>query len=222
VSDVLQLGLPLTLSRLRNAQTVPDRDTAWADFIAAHSDVVLRTCRAVLQDYDGAMDAYAHVLDALQADGYCRLREYVPDGKTPFVVWLVVVTRRLTLDHVRRRYGRPRSDNQDRRAEAATRRKLEDLVGAAIDPDELAGESNHPDADIRRTELSAAVGRALAALPPRDRLLLALRFEDQRPVKEIAGILGLSTVFHVYRLLNGLLERLRDDLRHRGIDGPDA
>src|SRR5690348_12605324 len=93
-SETLRPTLPLTLSRLHGARDGAERDTAWAEFVAAHSRVVLHTCRALTHDYDAAMDAYTFVLGALREDDHRRLRAYVPDEKTPFTTWLIVVTRR--------------------------------------------------------------------------------------------------------------------------------
>jgi len=126
------------------------------------------------------MDAYAFVLAALRNDRCSRLRAYAPDGRTRFTTWLVVVARRLVRDHQRQRYGRPRSDDEERIAEHAVRRRIEDLVVAEIDPDILTSPADTgPDAGIRRQELTAALRQALGELEPSDRLLLALRFEDE-------------------------------------------
>lgn len=221
-NDVLPLDSSKTLSRLQRARNATERDAAWADFIAAHSDIVLRTCRSVARDYDVAMDAYAFVLEALRQDDHRRLRAYVPDGRTNFSTWLVVVTRRLVLDHLRRKYGRSRSADEARRADVGTRRALEDLISDVLDADRIAAVSPLPDVAVRRAERAAAVRAAIALLEPADRLLLALRFADDRSVRQIAKILGMPTVFHVYRRLRAVLDRLRGELARRGIEDPEA
>jgi len=213
--------LPLTLSRLHDASDGAERDTAWADFIAAHSALVLHVCRSTARDHDAAMDAYALVLEALREDGCRRLRAYVPDGKTKFTTWLVVVTRRLVLDYFRQRYGRSRSEDPAHRDEQATRRRLEDLVAEEIEPDQLESASNSPDRAVRRVELTDALRRAIQDLDPADRLLLALRFGDDRPIRDIARALGFPSVFHVYRRLGGVLSTLRLELARRGVEGPE-
>jgi RNA polymerase sigma factor (sigma-70 family) len=167
------------------------------------------------------MDGYACVLEALREDSCRRLRAYVAEPGSRFTTWLVVVTRRLLLDHLRRRYGRSRSTGDVGRAEHAARRRLEDLVGAEVEPDALAAPAGSPDHDIRREQLAGALRLALDELPPADRLLLALRFEDDRPVREIASMLGLPTVFHVYRRLAAVLAALKRALARRGVSGPD-
>jgi RNA polymerase sigma factor (sigma-70 family) len=165
------------------------------------------------------MDAYAHALEALRADGCRRLRAYVPRPDVKFSSWLVVVTRRLILDYFRHRYGRYRSEEADQAQQQTTRRRLEDLVADEVDPDLLTGElDRQADAGIRHQQLALALARALDELNPADRLLLALRFEDDRTVREIARTLRLPTVFHVYRRLGAVLSELRRILQRRGID----
>lgn len=215
-------GLPLTLSRLHGAREGAEREGAWADFLSVHSEVVLHACTSVTRDHDAAMDAYLFVLEALRADDWRRLRAYVPDGKTKFTTWLVVVTRRLVLDFLRQRYGRSRSSEAERRDEQITRRNLEDLVAAEIDPDHIEdAASNSPEARIRRTQLTDALRTAMAALEPADRLLLAMRFVDDRPVREIARALGAASVFHIYRRLGSVLSRLRENLAQLGVKEPE-
>jgi RNA polymerase sigma factor (sigma-70 family) len=165
------------------------------------------------------MDAFAHALETLREDECRRLRAYVPEPGVQFSSWLVVVTRRLALDYFRHRYGRSRSEDVERQQEQQTRRRLEDLVAAEIDPDLLGEESkDQPDSEIRRQQLGLALSHALEELDPADRVLLALRFEDNRPIRDIARTLHLPTVFHVYRRLGAVLSELRRALEKRGVD----
>ena len=91
---------------------------------------------------------------------------------------------------------------------------------AEIDPEQLALDERYgPDAAVRRDELAQAMRAGLDELTPADRLLIALRFEDERSVREIAAELGMPTVFHVYRRLSTVLAALRRSLERRGIDG---
>src|SRR2546423_3800739 len=211
--------LPFPLLRLQNAADTDECDDAWSEFLATYSDTVLHTCRAVAHDPDAAMDAYAHALEALREDGCRRLRAYVPDPGIKFSSWLVVVTRRLAHDYFRQRYGRSRSEDADWQQEQRARRRLEDLVADEIEPDRLTSESyDEADAEVRRQQLQLALTRALEELDSADRLLLALRFEDERSVRDIARTVGLPTVFHVYRRLDNVLSKLRRALEGRGVD----
>ena len=59
--------------------------------------------------YDDALDPYAYMLDALRRDGCRRLRGFCANGRGRFSTWLVVVARRLCLDHHRLPVGRRRA-----------------------------------------------------------------------------------------------------------------
>ena len=168
------------------------------------------------------MDAYTHVLSALREDNCRRLRAYAPHANVKFSSWLIVVTRRLVLDHFRQRYGRSRSDDTDRRHEQQTRRRLEDLVAEKVDPDRIESSAQGaPDAGIRRDQRDAALRDAFAHLNPADRVLLALRFEDDRSARDIAITVGLPSAFHVYRRLKAVLAELRATLERKGISEPE-
>ena len=213
---------PPELSRLLSASEGSEQDEAWAAFLALHTRLLLHVCRTVMRDRDAAMDGYASVLEDLRADDYRRLRAYRPRSTSQFTTWLVVVTRRLLLDYRRQRYGRSRSDDEARQEGQAARRLLEDLIGSEVDPDQLPIDgSRSADADVGRRELSSALQQTLTELSPPDRLLLALRFEDERPVKEIAAIMRLPTVFHVYRRLEKVLSELKRALARRGVDAAE-
>lgn len=215
-------GLPPVLARLLSAADGAQREAAWTEFVAAYTGLLLHTCHSVARDHDGAMDGYVWVLEALREHDYRRLRAYIPVAGVSFTTWLVVVTRRSLLDQRRQRYGRSRSEDETRRAEHDARRRLEDLVIAELDVDRVTtSDADGPDLEIRRRELTDALRRSLDELPAAVRLLLALRFEDGRSVREIAAMLGLPTVFHVYRQLNAALSVLRQALLRQGVEEPN-
>jgi RNA polymerase sigma factor (sigma-70 family) len=169
------------------------------------------------------MDAYAYLLEQLRRDDFTRLRAYVSDGRTKFTTWLVVVARRLCLDHLRQRYGRPQDAGPRSSATRAVRRRLIDHLVEELDP---SGHSDpaaidDPETRLRMMELSRALTGALGGLEPRDQLLLKLRFDDGLAAREIGQVMGFPTPFHVYRRLNALLERLRAMLHGRGIQGSE-
>ncbi|MGH7540562.1 MAG: RNA polymerase sigma factor [Gemmatimonadota bacterium] len=166
------------------------REEAWNAFVHRYSDLLLRASRSFGGDYDAAMDRYEHVLEALRADEFKRLRSYAAQGRSRFESWLVVVTRRLCLDHARGRYGRVRSGEAERVTEdRSARRRLADLAGVELREELLpAPRDSSPERRLRERELSDALDGALAALPPRDRLLLQLRFEEDLSVREPARV----------------------------------
>jgi RNA polymerase sigma factor (sigma-70 family) len=211
---------PPVLSRLLTAVTVVEQDEAWAEFVATYSGVFLHACHKVARDHDAAMDGYAYVLEMLREHDFRRLRTYAPVSGARFTTWLVVVARRLLLDRQRQRYGRPGVHAGS--VDQGTRRRLEDLVAAELDPDQTP-DRNGADSDmrLRQRELASALRGALDELSPAERLLLVLRFEDGRSAREIAPVVGAPTVFHVYRQLAAVLATLRRSLSQRGIDDPN-
>jgi RNA polymerase sigma factor (sigma-70 family) len=209
--------LSSSLSRLIRASSPQDSDAAWRAFVAEHSRLVLHACRSVWRSTDDAMDAYADVLDHLHADDFRRLREFATEPRSRVSTWLVVVSRRIALDLYRRRYGRAGSDValEQRRA----RRRLQDLIAEQLELHDHAGpEGDHADTAIRRAELHDALRCALAALAPRDVLLLKLRFAEDLSAQAIAPMLEMPSPFHVYRRLNALLAELRRTLGRRGVE----
>lgn len=206
------------LARLLLASDPPTRDRAWDAFVAAHSRLLLHTARSLTHDHDAAMDGYAYVLEALRENEYRRLRAYAEDGRSKFSTWLVVVVRRLCLDFHRKRYGRARDVSEDGRDARATRRRIVDLVAEELDVSDISpGNAVAPDAELQIRERAAALEAALRELPSGDRLLLALRFENDLSAREIAQVMGMATPFHVYRRLNAVLATLRRALGRRGM-----
>ena len=191
-------------------------EEAWEQFVGTYSQLLLKVATGAGTDYDTVLDRYAYILDELRRDDCRRLRRFVADGRSTFSTWLVVVARRLCLDHYRRRYGRLRGRGGKRGADNVLcarrlcRRRLSDLTSSLADvasvEDPLA-----PDADEildahRRLEMLA---RAVTSLPVTDRRLLQLRFEQELTAREIAQLLGLPTPFHVYRRLDAVRGTLR-------------
>ena len=214
--------LPRSLDRLLFAHATHDTDgldAAWRAFVAEHTRLLLHVARSVSSNHDDAMDAYAFVIEQLQADDFRRLREFVAEPRSKLSTWLVVVARRLCLDLYRRRYGRVRG--LDSAPQRAARRRLQDLVCVDVDVHELpAAHNGSTELAIRRSELQIALDQALALLDPQDHLLLRLRFDDDLTAQEIAKLLNFPSPFHVYRRVNALLAVLRRTLEERGIESP--
>ena len=212
---------PPELQELLLASGEVGRDEAWSRFVARFSPLLLHTARTVGRDHDRAMDAYAHLLERLREDDNRRLRPYSEGAGAQFTTWLVVVARRLCIDFLRQRYGRT-SSASPRLAEHDIRKRLVDLIAVDIgEVSTLKETSAGPDEQLRHRDLDDAVKACVARLPPAHQLLLAMRFEDDLPVREIAKLLRYPTPFHVYRTLNSLLAGLRRCLADRGVAGPE-
>ncbi len=214
-------NLPADVARLLAAADPTARDDAWAAFARAYTDLLLRVARSLGGGQDAAMDRYAYVLEQLRQDDCSRIRSYVRPGAGDFGLWLVVVVRRLCLDHYRHQYGRARAaaGGEDQPSDLRkTRRRLVDLVADQVDVGTVAAPATStPDQVLARAERSRAIAAALDQLPPRDRLLLRLRFVEELPVRQIAGLMAFPTVFHGYRRLDEVLRSLRATLERAGV-----
>lgn len=201
-------------------RTDPPSDESWAGFAREYTNLLLHVARSTSRDRDEAMDAYACLLERLRDDGCRRLRAYSSDPRSKFTTWLVVVARRICVDHHRLKYGRLRNEESpSERERLDLRRRLEDLTTGPEFAD-LIADDTAKDAvvAIERAELSAELRALRASLPPGDRLLLNLRFDDGLSAAEIATVLRYPSQFHVYRRLNALLADMKAKLEARGYE----
>jgi RNA polymerase sigma factor (sigma-70 family) len=218
-------GVPLELDRLLSARDESSRAEAWDGLIAQHSPLLLRVSRSMGGGHDTVMDRYTFILDRLRQDDFRRLRGYTPDSRAKFTTWLVVVARRLGLDHHRERYGRtrPTRDSDEAASLRAVRHRLADSLSVGLEADTLPdGGTLSADNQVIHADRDAGLRAAMDELPPRERLLLSLRFDDDLSAARIAGLLGYPTPFHVYRQLHAILLKLRRTLEGRGIRGSDG
>ena len=215
-------SFPSRLRHLLDAGDGPERERAWREFIDSYSRLILYVARRVPCDHDVVMDRYAFVVEQLREQRFRRLRRFAADGRGKFTTWLIVVVRRLCVDHDRRKNGRIMSTNA--RDPAAPRR----LIELVLDPEVLARiPDNAPSADeeLEQAQVLRQLDAAVATLSPADQLLLTLRYHDNRSAREIASLMSLATPFHVYRRLNRVHESLRQALTapaNRERSTPDA
>lgn len=225
MSDATASSAAFELNELLRSSEVSVREAAWERLIAGHTRLLLAVARSFGGGHDEAMDRYSFILEKCRESDFRRLRAFDINGGASFPTWLTIAARRLCLDHDRARYGRHRAtlESGEPNAQRSLRRTLANAVGAEIDTD-LLPDTKALSADARaiRDERDARLQTALASLTARDRLLLALRFDDDLSASKIAGLLGVPTPFHVYRMLNLVLGRLRALLISRGIDGRDG
>lgn len=194
------------------------RDEAWTAFVEGHSKLILYVARSLGGDHDDVMDRYAFVLGQLRRDDFHRLRAYGDDGRGKFTTWLVVVVRRLCLDHRREKYGRMRGDDENVEDGHRMRGRLVDLISDDSALTELVDTSaTGPEEHLRAAQLDDVLKSALAALEADDRLLLRFRFEDDLSAGEIARLMSCRSPFDVYRRLRRVLAALRTALLGRGV-----
>lgn len=199
---------PTTLRHLLEAADGPDCERAWGEFLDAYSRLILYVARKVPRDHDRVMDRYAFVIEHLREKRCRRLRAFAVEGRGKFTTWLVVVVRRLCLDHDRRQLGRVPKGPPD----AVVPRRLIEL---AFDPEVLEQVPDGAplqDEELERRQTLEQLHAAVERLSPGDRLLLTLRHEDNRSAREIASLMSLPTPFHVYRRLTRVHASLREAL----------
>ncbi len=199
-------SLPSQLRQLLEADEGAEQERAWAGFLESYSRLILYVARQTPRDHDVVMDRYAFVIEHLREKSCRRLRAFAADGRGKFTTWLMVVVRRLCLDHDRRKHGRmtvPATGGP-----IAPRRLVELVLDPAV-LEQLPGTERPVDEELEREQILQQLEGAIARLAPRDQLLLTLRYQDDRSAREIASLMSLPTPFHVYRRLN----RLHVDLR---------
>ena len=183
---------PHPLYSLLRADTPEDREAAWTEFLERHSKLILHIARRASAGHDDVMDRYAYALDRLRENDFKRLRSFSLNGKGKFTTWLVVVVRRLCIDHRRRALGRPQGGLETTLdVESIARHNLAALLVVDLDPDQIPEETSMaPDAELIQTERSQQLAAALSELAPKDQLLLTLRYVDDHSPEKVARMLG--------------------------------
>ena len=162
----------------------------------AHHHRVLGLCRHLLRSADEAEDAAHEVFlrGRQRFDGY--------DLARPFSSWILTIASHHCVDRLRRRGTETRLFG------------TEDLERAAVRDDEPS-----PLGALIARERGQEVRRALAELPVKYRVPLALVYYDDLTYAEIGTILGIRRghvavlIFRAKRELRRMLER--DERRHR-------
>jgi RNA polymerase sigma-70 factor, ECF subfamily len=183
------VGLEAEVSRLRRG----DLD-ALAELVTRYQHRLYRYLLRIVRQPAEAEDLFQQTW--LRVAG--QIRRF--DPRRSFEAWLFTLARNLAIDHLRR--VRPESlDDQESGDRAATPAALRSVEPPALDL-AIARERAH--------QISAA----LEALPVIYREVLALRFEEEMKLEEIAEVLDapLSTVKS--RLRRGL-ESIRQELEKR-------
>jgi RNA polymerase sigma factor (sigma-70 family) len=221
----MAVAAPLVLGELLHAGDSIQREAAWEALISRHTRLLLGVARSFHGDHDETMERYSYMLGKLRESNFRRLHTFDPEAGASFSTWLAVAARRLCLDYHRNVYGRQRSTLTTSRSEEQriARRSLADSIGVEIDTDFLP-DTAAIGADVRAVlvERNAILCAELARLLPRERLILALRFQDSLSASRMARVLGFPTPFHVYRQLNTILRGLRGALVARGFDGSEG
>lgn len=175
-------------------------EDAFGTLMRSHYEPVFRLVNSMLRDEHSARDVCQEIwLTVWKNLGSFR-------GEAKFSTWVHPIATRRAIDHLRSRkrwFSRfiPfLSDTADGAGEAESGG---DRVAAAPE----ASDTNDPRQDLERQERNERFERAIAALPPKHRAVLALREVKGLSYDEIAENLGIargtvmSRLFHARRLL---------------------
>ena len=221
----MALAAPLSLGQLLRASDTGEREAAWEGLISRHTKLLLAVARSFRGGHDETMERYAYILGKLRESDFRRLRTFSPDAGASFSTWLAVAARRLCLDYHRSLYGRQRPTLAAATSDELRklRRSLVESVGTEMETDLLPDSVSLPaDVQTALAERNSLLRAELLRLTPREKLLLALRFQDALSASRIAEILGIPSQFAIYRQLNSILARLRTALTARGLDGSEG
>jgi RNA polymerase sigma factor (sigma-70 family) len=178
------------LALLRRYAVTGDQ-AAFTGLVSRYVDLVYSAALRQVRSAALAQDvAQAVFLDLSQHAG-----RWNPD--VPVVAWLYTVTRRKAIDALRRETAR----------QARERTAAELTLVSTDDP------STHAEAWPR---LAAALDEAMLALNERDRRALLLRFFQNRPLRDIGQVLGVSDDAAQKRVTRAL-NQLRAAFTRRGI-----
>ncbi len=178
----------------------PDRDDAvrlrrgdlagLAGLMGRYQDRLFRYLVRLLGDETVAEDIFQ--------DAWLRVSERVSryDAARPFAPWLFAVARNLALDHLRRYRGESLDEGEER-----------------AEP-EGAVEGN-PLARLAMSERGTRLAAVVASLSTLDREVIALRFEQDLALVDVAAVLGVSLTTAKARLHRALI-RLERRLLARG------
>jgi RNA polymerase sigma-70 factor (ECF subfamily) len=171
------------------------KEAAFGHFYEMHYRQVLGLCRQLLGSAERAEDAAQEAF--LRA--YRAFASY--DSSNPFAAWIMSIARNHCLDLLRRRSTeRTLFGDEGEEAAAAVAAPGGDGLGAVI-----------------TAERAAAVNAAVAKLPERYRVPLALAYYADADYDEIAATLEITRT-HVGVLLYRAKQLLREALAHAGSD----
>lgn len=163
------------------------RERALRELVRRHAGPLARALRTLVRD--------PALVDDLVQETFVRVyeaRERWRPGEVGLGAWLYRVARNQALDHLRK----------------TARRATGPIEGSDVAEDPGPG----PERAVSLRQTAGEVRRAVDALPPQDREVLLLRFDEDRSYEEIAALTGTSAaavkqrVFRARARVRALLE----------------
>jgi RNA polymerase sigma-70 factor (ECF subfamily) len=198
VADIVETLSPESERELlQRAQA--GNEEAFGTLMRHHYEPTFRLVQSIIRDEHAARD----VCQEIWLTVWNKLKDFRGDAK--FSTWVYPIATRRAIDHLRSR-------------QRWTKRFLpflagdeDDESGGGVRTPEAVAESD-PRAEMEKSERAARFERALNAVPPKHRAVLALREVQGLSYDEIAENLGIargtvmSRLFHARRLLAQKLE----------------
>ncbi len=171
---------------------------AWDRFARRVADTVWTACRILALDEAEARTAFADVMDALQADGFRRLRPY--DGSSRIETFVALATREFLADRILRLFQ----------------------AGAGGDPWTAFERFFGPDINRLILRRLSGADREEARRDAYQEICLALIEDDYRRLKAYRGV-GSFTGFVLQTIDRLLIDVIRRSVpRRRGADSTQA
>ncbi len=168
-------------------------ESAFSALVIKYREGVYRIARRMLGNHEDAADVTQEV--------FIRVHRALVrfDGRSQLYTWLYRITVNLCLDARSRNSRYPMLHDDELLSERA------------------AGPGSEGEAEGRETH--RLVARSVAALPPRQRAMVALRVYQDLPYQEIARIMGCSEGT-VKATMFAALRKLRRALEEEGVRAP--
>lgn len=91
-----------------------------------------------------------------------------------------------------------------------------DEMAEAENPMEIKDSSHTPEENLELNELNKAIRASITKLPPREKMVLEMRFFKGKKMREIADELKISSS-RVSRIVQAGLDRVKNDLKRQGL-----
>ena len=155
---------------------------AFVELWRRHSNRVFKTAYAITGKREDAEDA---IQDAWMK-AYLHLNTF--DGRAQFVTWLTRIAMNSSLMILRKRRSHPGSS-------------MEITNGDSWQPSDIADQAKNVEELYARRERGERLRQAICCLQPTLRIVVEIRQSDDRSVREIAELAGISVAATKSRLL---------------------
>jgi len=183
-----------------------NQDAPLRRFYDEHFDKVYRY---VLCRVDGNHAEAEEIVGDVFFQAFRDIKGY--DGRHEPGAWLTGIARHRILDFYRRKGRRPVIELVFSRFDEEFTRRLFDLESGEL-----------PEAEMERTEMAKVVELVLSELPENYEQVLRLRYVEERPVKDLAGVLGASpkaAEARLFRARNAFRDAFRLAAKNMNFEG---